>query len=279
MYCIIALLGSATCFSMLGVLARMVKSDLSTWEICLGRALVGVLCVLVLHVLLKVQIDGPSRPVLLVRGLSGAICFLNIVAAMQQLPIGMAMVLFYLFPVFAALLTPLINNEPVRRLQWVFVSISFAGILLLLGPGFGAVDLSFGHVFAVTAAFFGGLNICLVRRLSCDHSPFCIYMYMSLVAIAVSVVPAFQHNQLVIPPAYALYSLLAIGVLGTGAQLSLNYGFVHLRASEGSLVLMSQVPMSMILGFVLFHEPIGGMFVAGAVLILVSSWGLFSNVA
>ena len=269
-----SLLVAAICFSMLGVLARMAKADLSTWEICLGRALIGVACMVVLHFLVKVPINGPNRPMLIVRGLSGAICFLNIVAAMQQLPIGMAVVLFYLFPVFAALLSPWINNEPVDRLQWFCILTSVAGTFLLLGPEIGFHNLSSGHLFAVAAAFFAGLNIGLVRRLSSDHSPYCIYMYMSMVAIVVSLMPAVQDSQMSIPPKYALYMLGAIGLLGTAAQLSLNYGFVHLKAPEGSLILMSQVPISAFLGFVFFQESFGGMFLVGAALILLSSWGL-----
>lgn len=272
--CVIALFAAAVCFSVLGVLARMAKADLSTWEICLGRALIGVACMVVLYLTGKIQIDGPNRPLLLIRGMSGAICFLNIVAAMQQLPIGMAMVLFYLFPVFAAILAPLINNEPVDRVQWVCILTSVAGTFLLLGPEIGFHNLSFGHLFAVAAAFFAGLNIGLVRRLSCDHSPYCIYMYMSMVAIVVSLIPAVQDSQMIIPPKYALYMLGAIGLLGTAAQLSLNYGFVHLKAPEGSLILMSQVPISAFLGFVFFQESFGGMFIVGSTLILLSSWGL-----
>ena len=271
---ILALLAAATCFSLLGVLARMAKPDLSTWEICLSRAVIGVAIMVALYFVLDVSIDGPNRPVLLIRGLSGAICFLANVAAMQLLHIGMAMALFFLFPVFAALLSPWINKEPVNRAQWVYILISVTGTCLLLWPQSAALKLSRGHVLALGAALFGGLNISLVRRLSSDHSAFCIYLYMALVSIAVSFIPALQHSQMTMPPAFAVFLLLAIGMLGTVAQLTLNYGFVHLKATEGSLILMSQVPISAILGLVFFQEAISGLFAAGAVLILLGGWGV-----
>ena len=229
---------------------------------------------IVLRLALEVSIDGPNRPVLLIRGLSGAICFLAMVAAMQLLHIGMAMALFFLFPVFAALLSPWINKEPVNRVQWSYILISVSGTCLLLWPQSAPLKLSWGQALALAAALFAGLNISLVRRLSSNHSAFCIYFYVALVSIAVSFVPALQRSQMSVPPLYAFILLLAIGILGTAAQLSLNYGFVHLQATEGSLVLMSQVPISVILGLVFFKETISGFFVAGAALILLGGWGV-----
>lgn len=268
---ILALLAAATCFSTLGVFARMAKPDLSTWEICLGRAVIGVAAMLVLRLILGVRIDGPNRPVLLIRGLSGALCFLSIVAAMQLLPVGMAMALFFLFPVFAALLSLWINKEAVSPTQWVYILISVAGTVLLLWPQSASMKLSWGHAMALAAALFGGLNISLVRLLSSDHSPFCIYLYMALVSMAVSFFPVLNYNQMTVPPTYVVFLLLGIGLLGTVAQLSLNFGFVYLKATEGSLILMSQVPISAIFGLIFFAEPIGALFVAGAMLILLGA--------
>lgn len=268
------LLISAVSFSFIGLLARLIKDDLSTWEICLVRAIMGVLFMLGLRHFFKVSINGPNRTLLLIRGFSGALCFLTIVAAMQALPISMAMVLFYLFPVFAALLSPWINNEPVNLIQWGCILISFGGVAILLWPQGTPFQLNQGHVLAVAAAFFAGCNINLVRRLSCNHNPFCIYFYACLVALVVSFGPALQRNGLHIPPGFAIGIVVLLGILGTTGQVALNFGFIHLKAHEGGLVLMSQVPISAILGHIFFKEPMGTEFIFGALLILLSAWGL-----
>ncbi len=264
---------AAVSFAFVGVLVRLASQSLTAWQVSLGRAAFGILAMVAAWRLFKVSIDGPDRRLLLLRGASGTITFVSMIAAMQRLPLGVVMALFFLFPVFAAILSPWINQEAVGGRKWLCIGVSFGGTCLVLAPEAAAFHPEPGHLFALVAAASGGLNVNMVRRLSAGHSPYCIYFYWSLVAAAASLWPAFSPAGVRWPPA-ALAYLAAIGLTATIGQVSLNHGFLHLQASEGGLVLMTQVPLAAVFGAIFFGEPIGWLFIAGASLILAGGIGL-----
>ncbi len=265
---------SAVLFSLVGFLAKMSRPILTTWQISFGRAVFGAVAMVLIHAVWKVPIDGPNRALLILRGISGTLSFVALIAAMQLMPLGIAMVLFFLFPVFASLFSPWINREPVSLKQWVYILISLGGAFLILGPDAVAFKLSRGYLWGFSSALFAGLNINFVRRLSGEHSTFCIYFYWSLVAAIVSFLPAFEQSTVSMFSGDVFIFISTIGLLATIAQLCLNYGFVYLNASEGSLILMGQVPIATILGAVFFHEKIGWLFAFGAFFILLGAIGL-----
>jgi len=260
--------------ALMSFLIKLSGGALTVWQIGFGRALFGILSMLGLSLAFKVSLDGPERRILLLRGATGTAGFLSFVYAVHHLPLAQATLLFYLFPVFAAIVSPLINKERTVRREWLCIGIAFAGTILVLGPGAVSLGLGRGHLFACLAAFFGGLNISFVRRLSAGHSAYSIYFYFSLVAAVVSAGPALAGEGGGWPGLAGLGLVLIIGLAATVGQLSMNYGFFHLSAPEGGVILMSQVPLAAMLGWIFFDEGIGWLFVAGAVLILAGGLGL-----
>lgn len=265
---------SALGLSLMSLFIKLSGGALTVWQIGFFRALFGILAMIGAAFAFKVSLDGPERRILVLRGFTGTAGFLSFVYALHHLPLAQATLLFYLFPVFAALVSPLINQERAGRREWLMIGLAFSGTVLVLGPEAISLELGRGHLFACLAAFFGGLNISFVRRLSAGHSAYAIYFYFSLVAAAVSAGPALAGQGGGWPSLAGLGLVLLIGLAATVGQLAMNFGFFHLSAPEGGVILMSQVPLAAVMGALFFGEGIGWSFVAGAVLILAGGAGL-----
>jgi drug/metabolite transporter (DMT)-like permease len=54
----------------------------------------------------------------------------------------------------------------------------------------------------------------------------------------------------------------------------MNHGFKYCKAAEGSLLLMSEVVFTGIAGILLFRDPVTVRIATGALLIVVSGFGL-----
>jgi drug/metabolite transporter (DMT)-like permease len=77
-------------------------------------------------------------------------------------------------------------------------------------------------------------------------------------------VPTIQHG--------ILLALIALMLLI--GQVLMNHGLRFCKASEGSLILMSEVVFTGIAGFLIFKDPMTWNFLAGAFLIIGSAVGL-----
>jgi len=193
--------------------------------------------------------------------------------ALRGIPIAEVMVLFYLFPAFAAILSPWISKESFPPANWLFIGLAFGGTFVVISPG-GGVHPGMGHLYALITALLAGVNTALVRRLSADHSPYCIFFFFCLAALAVSFLPLAAGVEPLVPSWAGLGWLAAIGAAATVAQLMMNQGFVFLPAAEGGVILMSQVVIAALWGVLLFDEPLTWRLVIGGGLILLGGLGI-----
>lgn len=100
---------------------------------------------------------------LLWRGTTWLVSVATLFIALSLLPLGDAAALSYAAPLFAtALAIPLLGDRIGVR-QWLAVIFGFAGVLIVVRPGNGLLNV--GAVFAVVSAAAGGLALIGVREL------------------------------------------------------------------------------------------------------------------
>ena len=64
--------------------------------------------------------------------------------------------------------------------------------------------------------------------------------------------------------------MLGVGVFAVIGQLTMNYSYVHVGATEGSLLGMLTPAMNVVFGLLFFHEPVTRRALIGCALVLVS---------
>jgi drug/metabolite transporter (DMT)-like permease len=93
----------------------------------------------------------PSLGIQTVSTLLISVCYL---ASVQFIPVGLAVVIFFTFPVFVMLASPLVESHAPGIARIALALLAFAGLVLALGPNFSSLDTR-GIVLAFLAALGG----------------------------------------------------------------------------------------------------------------------------
>lgn len=161
-----------------------------------------------------------SRPVLhLVRGLLMAISTHLGFYAIANLELVTATVLFFCAPIFATIFAGLIHGEMAGPRRLAAVAVGFAGVLVVLRPGFDAVDPAM--VIALGSAVLFGLALVLSRPLAVADGAFSALFTTTLITAIFSIplaVPVWQ-----MPSAtttwFAIGALIVTGIVRMAADL------------------------------------------------------------
>jgi drug/metabolite transporter (DMT)-like permease len=238
--------------------------------VALARFGIGGLAVCGLVKLLGQSIWGSNRRLLLIRGVIGTIAAICQFQGILTLPIAAAMVLFFTFPIFSAILSPWINREPTSAGDWLFIIMAIFGTVLILWPENSEMGFNYRYLYPLTGAFCAGLVTNLLRRLRASNTPMTLYFYLCLVGFLVCLGPTLAQESPFIPKLETFLGLTVVAVLASIAQLAMNQGFKFVSAPRGGVLMMSEVILGSLAGIIFFGEPLGFKFIAGALLIIIS---------
>jgi drug/metabolite transporter (DMT)-like permease len=262
-------------YSALNISAKLAGGYLSVWHIGVGRFGLGLLVIPIIVKAFGLSLWGQKRFLLSIRGLCGAVAFLLLVASFREIPLSLAMILFYLYPAFTALLSPWVTGEPTAKTAWLFVCGSFFGISLILWPHQASIALNPGHLYAVTASVLCALTLLLVRRLGRENNIYTLFFYLCLSGTLSSLGPLLMQETPILPVgADAWAAIAAVGVFSIGAQLSINQALVRISAPKVSVMMTAEVPLVTCFGVLYLGEPFSWRLLAGALLIFGCGIGL-----
>jgi drug/metabolite transporter (DMT)-like permease len=263
--------GSALLFAATDIIIKTIGPSFRVWDIAFFRFGGGIVLMIVLFGWFGNLFRGNNTRLLIVRGISGAMAFLTLVAAIQLLPLSSAIVLLYSFPAFAALFSAIIFNERISILQLACIFGTLVGVAILLD--FSPKGNILGQLIGLLAGMFAGIAVCLIKKLRESNGPVIIYFYFCLVG-SVMAFPAFIAGPR-LPTSTASSLLVLIMVLiFLGAQLLMNQGFKYCRSWEGGLFLSSETLFTSIAGICFLGDPVtwhfwtGGSLIVGSVVLL-----------
>ena len=209
----------------------------------------------------------PRHPKLvLLRGLAGAASGILAVFAFTTLPFAEAYALIFLSPSIATILSIFVLDEQVRWRRWFAVALGFAGVLVIVRPGFE--ELGFGHLCALGVSFFSASTVIILRKLGPTERR------VSLLGAVVCA--ALTSNGLLMLPGFrwpTLADLPLIALAGTCAgvaQLCLVVATRHAPANRVAPAQYSQMVWAIVIGGLLFHEFPDRWSLVGIALIAVS---------
>ena len=255
--------------------AKLAGAHVSVWHIGVGRFGLGLLVIPPIVKVLGLSLWGKQRFLLTARGLCGSVAFLLLVASLQRIPLSLALILFYLYPAFTALLSPWVTGEPTARVAWLFICSAFIGIVLILWPSEASSALNLGHLLAVIASVLCAFTLLLVRRLSKENNIYTLFFYLCLTGTLASLVPLLMQESAILPQqAVSWLGVAAVAVFSIGAQLSINQALVRIPAPRVSVMMTAEVPLVAAFGVLYLGEPIGWRLIVGALCIFSSGIGL-----
>jgi drug/metabolite transporter (DMT)-like permease len=260
------MLASGFLFAVMDCLIKVSGSSFRIWDIAFYRFGCGMGILLLVFGWRRNPFSGHNHRFLMLRGVAGSLSFFAVVIAYRLIPISTALVLFYVFPAFAALFSTLFFKEKVTKdLIWVVVTLG--GVAVMLDSRLEGGLL--GQVMSLVGAAFAGIAVAAVKKARATNGPVIIYLYFCLAGAVMSLVPFAAAPQL---PTSAYDWFIVGGIVATSliAQLMMNQGFHYCGSFEGGLLLTSEVFFVACWGIIFLHEPVTWHFLAGASMILVS---------
>jgi drug/metabolite transporter (DMT)-like permease len=263
------IIGSALSYGIMDISLKLSAPHLTIWQTAMGRFVLGLILVPVITRVAHLNLFGHGRWVLLARAMSGTIAFLLVIEALKTIPLSIALVLFYLWPVFSCLMSSWIADEPTTKREWPFVGGALLGVALILWPEKFGQSLNLGYFLALLSSFFAGLAIILVRRLRRINNPFTIYYYFCLAGFLSCTGPFFAQSSPLLPTSSEGWlCLLAVGVTAMGGQVLMNQGMKYMNASRTSSFMMIEVLVASAFGVIYLGEPLSPRLVIGSIMIL-----------
>lgn len=251
-------------FSLMKVCVKLIP-HIPAIEIILFRSVISlVICVYYLNKQ-KVSVWGNNKPVLILRGVVGAIALITFFTLLQQIPLATATTLQYLAPIFTAILGIFLVKEKVKPVQWIFFALSFAGVIMVQG-----FDSRISHkhlILGIIASLFMGLAYNFVRKLKNSEHPLVIIFYFPLVMLPVTGI--WSATIWVQPEGWDWLILLAVGLCTQIAQYFMTKSYQSEEVSKVSIINYVSIIYALTFGWLIFDETFNLMTYAGMGLVLV----------
>lgn len=239
-------------------------------EIILFRSIISLIISGLLLWKQNVPVFGNNKPILIGRGLAGAVGLTLNFYLIQEIPLATVSVLTYMAPVFTTIIGIYIVREKVFPIQWLFFGISFAGILVVQGFD---VRISGVHLLmGVATSFFMGLAYNFVRKLNTTEHPLVIIFYFPLVLMPISSI--WSYFVWVQPKGWDWFYLLMVGICTQIAQFFMTKSYQSAELNKVSILNYLGLIYSLILGYFLFEETFNMLTIIGMALVIV---GVIAN--
>lgn len=198
-------------------------------------------------------------------GLTGVFLYYK---SINLLNLSEAVVLNKLSPFFVIILSGILLKEKIKITQIIAIFIALVGILILLKPQMN-IDI-YPALIGVLGAISAGFAYTTIRHLRLFDSPITIVFYFCLTSTIITF--PFMVSEFVIPSAFELIRLSAIGVFALIAQLLMTNAYHFAPASELSIYTYFNIVFSTILGVLLWSESLTISFVLGTTLIFIAGF-------
>ena len=264
---------SASLYGMNIVYARMASfagasgSAIVVYRVFLMLVLVGIV-VAVTRSSLKAARD--ERGTLLLLGISTtfvSVCYLSSVAC---IPVTVAAVVFYTFPILIVLASPFVEGTKLTRALLGVVALASLGVILVVGPAFGDLDwrglaLAFGASIATATQFFAAARC---RKTGVMAKIFWIHV---LVLPTAALIGWAAGN--LAPPSVLLAAPFAVAMTIGGYVLGFLLQFLALgrvTAVAAGIVYCTEPVVAAISSALILEETLSPLQIAGGTLVLAA---------
>lgn len=254
-------------FTSMGVVVRLVSSELNNAQIVFFRNLFVLL--LILPLLIRYSRAGLRTDVPhyhLLRGLAGVGAMYCFFYAITLMPLANAMLLKLSAPLFIPLVALFWLKESVSWMVACAVLLGFSGVAFILTPEYETL----GTVGLV--ALLGGLLAAVaktsLRRLARTEPPERTVFFFSLTGTLVSALPLFHYWQ-PITPQILLWLLLLAGFALTG-QMFMTRGFAYAKAGRLGIFAYFSVLFAAIYGWWLWDEGLSWTTIGGSLMVVIA---------
>lgn len=215
---------------------------------------------------------GNVKVMLTASTLNAARMYLYFVAFIYT-SIGNAIILFYTWPIFTALMGHTILKERFSTKQWGFLFMAFVGLVIAYSDktfSFDDHDLV-GMVAAVAGAFIYAITVIIFKSQTNNYSRSEILFYQNFMGLFIFLpffyhqIPAAQMDDILLCIFYSIFIGLVVFNL-------FFYGLHHLKASVASSIMYLEIISAILASYFLLGDGLSISMIIGGVFILTGSF-------
>ncbi len=252
-------------FAVMNALAKALP-HIPSHELVFFRSIVVFFVSLWFVLKLKLPILGNNTTWLVLRGVSGLLALLLFFMTLKNMPLASATSLQYLSPIFTVFFAALMNNQPVRRIQWLYFAIAFIGVMMIKG-----VDERFSYgwlAVGVTAAIIAGFAYnSIIKCRETDHA-YTIVIHLTFISIPVTGIWCLYD--FVMPHGRDWLLLAGMGISTQFAQYYSTRALMTANAAAITPWNYTGAIFAVAIGYFVFDETFGLLAFAGILVIILS---------
>ena len=205
------------------------------------------------------------------RALSGTAASVLSVIAFTTIPLAEVYALIFLAPLFVTLMSVFLLKEQVGPWRWFAIIAGFAGVLLVVRPGFR--ELEIGHIAAVVVALLAAFSVILMRSLSARETRTTMLGFLVLYIIGFNGVAMLVTGART-PTLQEAAILLVAGIFAATGNILLLRATRFAPANQLASTHYSQIVWAVVLGALFFQEEPDLLAILG--LAIIGSSGLLT---
>ena len=260
-----------------GIFVKILAQHMPTTNIVAIRFIGAVTVLSVIARVLGKKISTKNIKVEIILGFLTGATILSYFTAIPSVGLSLSIVLLYTAPFFAAIMSWPLLSEKLEKKDIICILASFAGILLIVKPGLSSDPMMF---IALLAGFFYGMKMVCNRFLGLRDSTWTMTFYALLVPAIFSVgYIGFNFQSFPTPTLEEALLLGGLILIPTVAGFLLEHnGFKSISVSNGSTIMMSEVLIASLWGFLFFSETLDIQSLVGGALVVISGVALNTNI-
>lgn len=245
--------------SVSAVRAWFVVAVVAIWCVASGRSL---------------KVDRRSWFNCLGLGLLLAYMFFGNIGAVQFIPVGVAALLFFVYPPLVALFGAVLDRRLPDPLKLVAFLIAFAGLAVMLGVGIRGLD-PVGVAIGLGAGIACAVNVTWIGRVMRGRDSVVVMFHMALVAAVVLSFAVLATGGFTPPESTSGWIGAAAVVILQGCSIPLYFASIpHIGVERSAIINNLQPVASILFAWAVFAEAlspaqaIGGAMVLGGILVM-----------
>jgi drug/metabolite transporter (DMT)-like permease len=216
--------------------------------------------------ILAAHLTGRQVKLFVVRGGVHTIAVILWFFAMVRIPIADVTAMNYLSPVYVTIGAALFLGEKLPPRRLVAVIVALIGAIIILRPGIKAIEP--GHFAMLFTAVMFAAGYLVAKQLSGEVAP-AVVVGMLSITVTIGLAPfAFA---VWIPPTFSqLGWLFLVACFATAGHYTMTLAFAAAPLTVTQPITFLQLVWAVLLGFLVFGEPIDGWVVVGGIVIMAS---------
>ncbi len=187
--------------------------------------------------------------------------------AISLIPLAQVISIEFTMPIWAAIIAAVYLGEKITKTRLTAILLGFIGILVIVRPGFA--DFDSGQGWALASAFGFAGSVVMTKRLLEKDSAFTTLFYMIVIQLILGSILAVLFWQW--PSTQAWPWVFVAAIAGLTSHYCLARALSLTDASFVAQLDFARVPLTVVLGYLLYNEGVSIYLIAGAGLIILGN--------